>query len=84
MVGALIKLVAIIFLCLAMANLLVSLLEPVIETFIPEDRRKTVLFFDFLHHLYDYHNPADFEESSLSAFYAHTERKKVINEKPLF
>ena len=44
---ALLKLLGIIFLCLAFANLLVSLLEPLIEVFIPEDQRKKVLFIVF-------------------------------------
>lgn len=84
MVGALIKLVAIIFLCLAMANLLVSLLEPVIETFIPEDRRKTVLFFVFFIIFMIITIPLILKKVPWSAFYAHTERKKVINESRFF
>ena len=41
------KLVSIIILSLVFANLLVSLIEPVVEVVIPEDRRKSVMFVAF-------------------------------------
>lgn len=81
---ALVKLVAIIFLCLAFANLLVSLLEPVIEVFIPEDRRKTVMFFIFFFIFILITVPLILKKVPWSAFYAHNERKKIINEKRFF
>lgn len=84
MAAALFKLVAIILLCLVFSNLLVSLLEPVIEVFIPEDRRKTVMFFIFFFIFILITVPLILKKVPWSAFYAHHERKKVINEKRFF
>ncbi len=44
---AIIKLVALIILCLVLANLLVGLIFPVIESFIPEENNKPILFTIF-------------------------------------
>lgn len=83
-VFALLKLVAIIFLCLAFANLLVSLLEPLIETFIPEDQRKKVLFIVFFAIFILITIPLILKKVPWGAFYGRNKRKKVINESRFF
>lgn len=81
---ALLKLFAIIFLCLAFANLLVSLLEPLIETFIPEDQRKKVLFIVFFAVFILITIPLILKKVPWGAFYGRNKRKKVINESRFF
>lgn len=46
-IGALVKLIVLVILCLAFSNFLVSLLFPVLENFIPEDNSKPILFIIF-------------------------------------
>ena len=84
MIMAIGKLIAIIILSLAFANLLVGLLEPVIEALIPEDRRKSVMFVTFFVVFILIALPLILKKVPWSAFYAHNERKKVINERRFF
>lgn len=84
MAMALLKLVSIIILCLVFANLLVSLALPLVEVFIPEDRRKPVMFFAFFFMFILLAVPLIMKKVPWSAFYAHKERKKVINERRFF
>ncbi len=81
---ALLKLFGIVFLCLAFANLLVSLLEPLIEVFIPEDQRKKVLFIVFFSIFMLVTIPLILKKVPWSAFYGRNKRKKVINESRFF
>lgn len=78
------KLVSIIILSLVFANLLVSLIEPVVEVVIPEDRRKSVMFVAFFVIFLLIALPLILKKVPWSAFYAHNERKKVINERRFF
>ena len=70
------KLVSIIILSLVFANLLVSLIEPVVEVVIPEDRRKSVMFVAFFVIFLLIALPLILKKVPWSAFYAHNERKK--------
>lgn len=81
---ALLKLFGIIFVSLAFANLLVSLLEPMIETFIPEDQRKKVLFIAFFSIFILITIPLLLKKVPWSAFYGKNKRKKVISETKFF
>lgn len=81
---ALLKLLGIIFLCLAFANLLVSLLEPLIEVFIPEDQRKKVLFIVFFTIFILATIPLILKKVPWMVFYGRNKRKKVINESRFF
>ena len=81
---ALLKLLGIIFLCLAFANLLVSLLEPLIEVFIPEDQRKKVLFIVFFTIFILATIPLILKKVPWMVFYGCNKRKKVINESRFF
>jgi len=84
MLLALAKLTAIIILALVFANLIVSLIEPVVEAVIPEDRRKNVMFVTFFVVFILIALPLILKKVPWSAFYAHNERKKVINERRFF
>ena len=84
MILALLKLFGIIFICLAFANLLVSLLEPLVEVFIPEDQRKKVLFVVFFAIFILVTIPLILKKVPWAAFYGRNKRKKVINESRFF
>lgn len=84
MLFALLKLFGIIFICLAFANLLVSLLEPLIEVFIPEDQRKKVLFVVFFAIFILATIPLILKKVPWGAFYGRNKHKKVINESRFF
>jgi len=45
--GAVLKLVFLIFICLLFANLIVSLIYPIIENLVPEDNNRPILFLIF-------------------------------------
>ncbi len=45
--GAVLKLVFLIFVCLLFANIIVSLIYPVVENFVPEDNNRPILFLIF-------------------------------------
>lgn len=81
---ALLKLFGIIFISLALANLLVSLLEPMIEVLIPEDQRKKVLFIAFFTIFILITVPLLLKKVPWSAFYGRNKRKKVISENKFF
>ncbi len=83
-VWALLKLFGIIFLCLVFSNVFVSLVEPLIEVFIPEDQRKQVLFIVFFVIFILITIPLILNKVPWAAFYGRNKRKKVINESRFF
>ena len=82
---ALLKLVLIVFFSLLLANILTSLSVPVVEFMVPEEKRKSVLFFGFLIIFTSLAGPLLLYKIPWNVFYSLRKgEKELINERKIF
>lgn len=82
---AIMKLVLIIVFSLILANILVSLSVPVVEFLVPDEKRKSVLFFGFFVIFVLIAAPLLFYKIPWNVFYSlHQGEKELINERRFF
>ena len=82
---AILKLVMIVFFSLVLANILTTLSVPLVELWVPEEKRKTVLFFGFFAVFIMFSAPLLWYKVPWNVFYSlHKDEKELINERKFF
>ena len=82
---AFIRLFAVVVFSLFMANIITSLSVPIVEFLVPEEQRRSVLFFGFFLIFLMFAGPLLFYKIPWNAFYSlHKDDKELIDERKLF